>query len=166
MKKFFPIALLLSVVVVFFSSFKTKPAPKNYAVKLGYTCETMQVAVDSVFGSFNGSEFEYRIKYCSQKFTAPERYIKFTLQFVDRDGNVLAKTSTGPVLNNKQLSGCHIGSVPVGAEPYDCIISWSFKDVTGGYKEVTEPDGTVIKQRDAKNDVWQLMSVRSLKLYK
>lgn len=140
MKKFFSISLVLILLIS--SAFIDK---KVYAVKLGYTCQDMQVAVDSVYGSYDGDIFLYQINYCSQTFSSSERYIKFTMTFVDKAGNILAETSTGPAIT-KSKSGEHSAGISLNEEPYDCIISWSYND--------------------GQADEWHIMDIRSLKLFK
>lgn len=172
MKKFFSI-VCLSVVLLITFAFTPDPAVaiKTYNAKLGYTCENMQVAIDAVTGTYDGSVFNYNITYCSQAFTAKERYVKFTMMFVDKNGNIIKETSTGPVLNaNSKLSDIHSAGVGLSEEPYDCIISWFYKDMTipeSAYTEVIQPDGTVAKERDDRKDSqWIICTIRSLKLYK
>lgn len=142
MKKNF---LFLAIVAIL-SSF-TISTSIIYSTKLGYTCEAMPIAIDSVQGKFSGEMFNYRIKYCSQQFTAKQRYIKFKLMFVDKAGNIITETATGPVLNKEsRLTNDHIAGIPLTVEPYDCIISWWY--------------------RDTPETEWQFVETRSLQLFK
>src|SRR5437773_2659890 len=96
MKKFVSLFLPATMLCLAFTTHRV--IQKTYAVKLGYTCKDLPVAVDSLCASYDGSMFKYHITYCSQAFTAKERHIKFTVIFLDKDGNILQKISTDQVL--------------------------------------------------------------------
>lgn len=166
MKKFLP----LCVVSLICFSFAFTTISPTYKVKLGYTCQNMPVAVDSFQARLTGETFQYQIKYCSAPFSTKERYVKFELMFVDKNGNILDKSTDGPALSKTgKLSGVYETSKPLTVEPYDCILSWWYKDVTvsdNDYAEASAPDGTVYRERSTEKDPqWRLVATRSLKLF-
>lgn len=164
MKKF----IVSFVTILLFCAFKPATTIQHYTANLGYTCSEMPVAVSAMSGSWDGIDFNYEINYCSSSFSSKERYVKFTLMFIDKEGNILKETSTGPVLNNEKskLSDVHIAGTGLSQEPYDCLISWFYKDVNADYETITQPDGTVVKSRSTAKDEWKIINTRSLKLFK
>ena len=162
MKKFFACFAIIAIL----SSFTSAVVP-THEIDLGYTCSKYEpVAVGKVKISGSGTMVNYEINYCSAAFETKERYIKFTLTFVDKDGKILKEASTGAVLTGAK-SGVHIAGAAVTGTVSDCFLEWSYMDITvdeNQWEDVEGSDGTQ-KFRDTRNDPEYIFChIRSLRL--
>ena len=164
MKKTF--FLFLVAIAIFHTGFLPLKRAR-YKVPIQMTCEFNPIGIDSVYADWDGEMFNYSIKYCSQAFNADARYVKFELVFVDSVGNILQETADGPKLGKENnLKKFHTVSVGIAQEPYDCIIKWFYKDVNAEELIPSKSDPNVTYRVIPKEETWQLVSIRALKLFR